>query len=131
MEMLNKKGKVFMDIISTKQLAEIVCEKRKSKKMSQKDLSDKTRINRIMIGRIENDTYVPSIKQLEALASVLDFDIRELFEERRGNNLFVALKSEALNEKEKEGVDRLFSMMLMLRQQIQLRKSFENGKIKN
>lgn len=120
-----------MEIISTKRLADLVVERRKEKKISQQDLSDQTSINRIMISRIENNTYVPSLKQLESLATVLDFDIKELFVERNINNSFVALKSEALNETETEGVDKLISMMLTLRHQIQIRKSFENGKTKN
>ncbi|MCY1152967.1 MAG: helix-turn-helix transcriptional regulator [Sphaerochaetaceae bacterium] len=120
-----------MEIISTKRLAELVVGRRREKKISQQDLSDQTSINRIMISRIENDTYVPSLKQLESLSNVLDFDIIELFEKRNINNSFVALKSEALNERETDGVDKLISMMLTLRQQIQIRKSFENGKTKN
>ena len=40
-------------------------------------------------------------------------------------NSFVALRSEALSDSEKEGIEKLFTMMLSLRQQIQLRSLFE------
>lgn len=98
--------------------------------MSQNSLAEKTEINRALISRLENDEYIPSIKQLEALSKTLDFDISELFVERTKNNSFIALKSKVLNETEKQGVDKLFSMMLTLKQQIQIRNTFENGKRK-
>lgn len=117
-----------MEIISTNMLADLVFKKRKEKKMSQKLLSEKTDINRALISRLENDEYVPSLKQLEALSDILEFNIKDLFIERDTNNSFIALKSEVLNEYEKKGVEKLFSMMLTLKQQIQIRKTFENGK---
>lgn len=120
-----------MEIISTEKLASVVYNLRNEKNMTQQDLSDKTGINRIMISRIEKNKFIPSIKQLETLSNTLNFDVTTLFVEKKDNNFFVALKSEALNEKEKQGVEKLFSMMLTLRQQIQIRKSFENGKVRN
>jgi transcriptional regulator with XRE-family HTH domain len=122
---------VYMEIISTEKLASVVYNLRNEKNMTQQDLSDKTGINRIMISRIEKNKFIPSIKQLETLSNTLNFDVTTLFVEKKDNNFFVALKSEALNEKEKQGVEKLFSMMLTLRQQIQIRKSFENGKVRN
>lgn len=44
---------------------------------------------------------------------------------------FVALRSETLNEAEEEGVDKLFKMMISLRQQIMLRRKFENESTTN
>ena len=49
---------------------------------------------------------------------------REAKKER--TNSFVDIRNEALSDSEKEGVEKLFDMMLSLRQQIQLRRSFEN-----
>lgn len=49
-----------------------------------------------------------------------------MFFEKERTNSFIALRSEALSDSEKEGVDRIFKMMLSLRQQILLRSSFEN-----
>lgn len=46
--------------------------------------------------------------------------------EKDRTNSFIALRSEALSTSEKEGVEKLFTMMLSLRQQIRLRSSFEN-----
>ena len=48
----------------------------------------------------------------------------EMLKKERANS-FVDIRDEALNDSEKEGIDKLFDMMLSLRQQIQLRNSFE------
>ena len=47
--------------------------------MTQTDLSEATVINRSMIGQIENQTFKPSITQLESLATVLKFDPSSLY----------------------------------------------------
>ena len=115
-----------MKTLSTKKLAETVRNHRESKELTQEELGNLTGINRIMIGRIEKENFIPSIVQFEALSQVLGFDITEMFVEKERTNSFVALRSEALSESEKEGVEKLFTMMLSLRQQIKLRSSFEN-----
>lgn len=115
-----------MKKLSTAKLAETVKEIREQKGLTQEELSTLTRINRIMIGRIEREKFIPSITQFEALSNVLDFEITDMFVEKEETNSFIALRSEALSEGEKEGVDRLFKMMLTLRQQILLRRKFEN-----
>jgi transcriptional regulator with XRE-family HTH domain len=115
-----------MKKLSTAKLAETVKEKREQKGLTQEELSKITGINRVMIGRIERENFIPSITQFEALSNVLDFEITDMFVEKEETNSFIALRSEALSEGEKEGVDRLFKMMLTLRQQILLRRKFEN-----
>lgn len=115
-----------MKTLSAKKLAETVTKRRGEKGLTREELGTQTGVNRIMIGRIERENFTPSIVQLEALSSVLDFDITEMFVENEKNNTFIALRSEALSENEKEGVDKLFKMMLSLRQQILLRRKFEN-----
>lgn len=79
-----------------------------------------------MIGHIEREDFTPSIVQFEALSKILGFDLTEMFVEKDRTNSFVALQSDALSDNEKEGVKKLFTMMLSLRQQIKLRNSFEN-----
>lgn len=115
-----------MKVLSSKKLAETVRRLREEKGYTQEVLGSLTGINRIMIGRIEREDFIPSIIQFEALSNVLAFDITEMFVEKERTNSFVALRSETLSESEKEGVEKLFTMMLALRQQIQLRSSFEN-----
>jgi len=80
----------------------------------------------MMIGRIEREKFTPSILQFEAVSNVLGFDLKGIFIEKARTNSFVVLRSETLSESEKDGVEKLFKMMLTLRQQIQLRSSFEN-----
>ena len=115
-----------MKTLSSKKLAETVKNLRESKGYTKEELGDLTGINRIMIGRIERENFTPSIAQFEALSNVLNFDFTEMFVEKESTNSFVALRSEALSDIEKEGVEKLFTMMLTLRQQIKLRSSFEN-----
>lgn len=120
------KGGPIMKTLSAKKLAETIKKLREEKGYTKEELGNLTGINRIMIGRIEREDFTPSIIQFEALANVLGFDITDMFIEKEKNNSFIALRSEALSENEKEGVDKLFKMMLSLRQQILLREKFEN-----
>ena len=64
--------------LSQKSLADIVIKKRKELGLTQKQLSDKTGINRAMLSRLETQDYVPSIPQLEALSEVLEFDVADV-----------------------------------------------------
>ncbi len=115
-----------MKKLSTIKLARTVKLKREEKGLTKEQLSELTGINRIMIGRIERENFIPSIIQFEALANTLKFDITDMFVEKQETNSFIALRSEVLSESEKEGVEKLFTMMLTLRQQILLRSKFEN-----
>ena len=70
-----------MKKISKKIVAETITAKRKEKKLSQAVLSDMTGINRSMIGRAENEEFMPSVEQLQALGEVLGFEVTDLFVE--------------------------------------------------
>ena len=70
-----------MKKLSLALLAETVRTRRKAKHLTQAQLSEITGINRSMLGRLENETYKPSLDQLEALAQVLEFEIPELYRE--------------------------------------------------
>ncbi len=115
-----------MKILSAVKLSETVSELRNKKNLTQAELGELTGIHRIMIGRIEREEFTPSIVQLEALASVLGFEITDMFVEKEQSQSFIALRSESMNEAEKEGVDTLLGMMFTLRQQILLRRKFEH-----
>ncbi len=64
-------------------LANILIEGRKHRNMRQADLGEATGINRTMIGKIENQDYIPSIEQLQALGETLNFDFTDLFVEAK------------------------------------------------
>lgn len=53
---------------------------RLSKKITQKNLSDKTKINQSIISRYENGTIVPPIPKLEIIAQALEVDIKDLLD---------------------------------------------------
>lgn len=120
-----------MKMLSAKKLAETVTKLREVKGLTKEELGTLTGINRIMIGRIEREDFMPSIVQFEALGNILGFDITDMFVEKETTNSFIALRSEALNYTEKEGVDRLFKMMIALRQQVILRRKHENESVHN
>lgn len=120
------KGDLSMKDLSTTKLAETVKNLRNSKGYTKEELGTLTGINRIIIGRIEREDFIPSIIQFEALSKVLGFDLIEMFVDKEKTDSFVALRGEVLSESQKEGVEKLFTIMLTLRQQIKLRSSFEN-----
>ena len=120
---------MVMKTLSAKKLAETVTRFREIKGFTKEELGNLTGINRIMIGRIEREDFMPSIVQFEALGSILGFDITDMFVEKKAKNSFIALRSETLNDTEKEGVDKLFKMMIALRQQVILRSKYENESI--
>ena len=68
-----------MKKLSTEKLSKLIEAKRKENKLSQSQLADKTGINRVMISKIENQEYIPSILQLQTLGEVLKFEITDLF----------------------------------------------------
>lgn len=115
-----------MKTLSMSKLAKTVKILRDKKGMSQVELGKITGINRLMIGRIESQNFIPSINQLQELADVLQFDITEMFVTKSEPNSFIALRSEDMSDSEKEGVEKLFTMMLSIRQQILLRRKYEN-----
>lgn len=70
-----------MKKLSTAVLADTVKKKRKARNLTQAQLAEQTGINRSIIGRLENETFKPSIDQLEALAQVLNFEVTDLYVE--------------------------------------------------
>ena len=72
-----------MNRIRQEKLAKTIREKREKLNMSQLDLARKTGINRAIISRIENNTFMPSIEQLEDLQEVLNFTDEEIRENKQ------------------------------------------------
>lgn len=68
-----------MKHLSITLLSNTIIKQRKKLSMTQAQLAEVTGIHRTMIGRLENEDYMPSIEQLEKLAEVLSFDITDLF----------------------------------------------------
>lgn len=68
-----------MKKLSQNKMIDTILSKRKAMGLTQASLADKTGINRVMIGRIENREYMPSIDQLERLGEALGFEVTDLF----------------------------------------------------
>lgn len=111
-----------MKRLSQDKMVEVVKRLRKMKNLTQEQLSIETGMNRQMIGRLENNEYMPSIPQLEKLAEVLGFDIPDLYVENEPM-IYTAFRSSSMSKEEKEGVDHMFEMMMASKQQILLRKA--------
>lgn len=75
-----------MNRITQEQLSKTIKLKREELGMSQLDLAKKTKINRAMISKIENNTYMPSISQLEDLQEALGFSLEEIRENKNKTN---------------------------------------------
>ncbi|MBO4476687.1 MAG: nucleotide sugar dehydrogenase [Lachnospiraceae bacterium] len=67
-----------MKHLSLKLLADTVTSRRKTLKLSQNVLSEKTNINRSIISRLEAQDYSPSVDQLLCLCSVLSFELSDV-----------------------------------------------------
>lgn len=69
-----------MNRIKEELLAKVTKERREKLNLSQNGLAEKTGINRAMISKIENGSYMPSVEQLEDLQEVLGFSFDDLRE---------------------------------------------------
>lgn len=75
-----------MKKLSIQILVDTVIRLRKEQGYTQVTLANATGINRAMIGRLEKSNYVPSVDQLQALGTVLGFEVTDLFvDEEEGN----------------------------------------------
>lgn len=119
---IKKEGINVMEIIGEK-LADVIKKRRTLLQYTQEELGKKTGINRQMIGRIENNKYIPSMQQLSNLSDALDFNIGEVIGEKKERNIFVAMMGEAQTENEKEWLEKMTSMMLCLRKHYRLRNA--------
>ena len=81
-----------MKHLSLKLLAETVTSRRKSMKLSQAALSEKTNINRSIISRLEAQDYSPSVDQLLSLSSVLDFQPSDVIVDDEAEPVLVGRK---------------------------------------
>ena len=79
MQLLVTLTRGIMKKLSQEKMIDTILSKRKALGLTQASLSEKTGINRVMIGRIENKEYMPSIDQIERLGEVLGFEVTDLF----------------------------------------------------
>lgn len=68
-----------MKKLSIDKLVETIHTLRKGKGLTQAQLADATGINRVMIGRIENKDYVPTVDQMQMLGETLGFEVVDMF----------------------------------------------------
>ena len=85
-----------MKHLSLKLLAETVTSRRKTMKLSQAALSEKTNINRSIISRLEAQDYSPSVDQLLSLSSVLDFQPSDVIVDDEAEPVLVERKKIAV-----------------------------------
>lgn len=117
-------GGTKMKKMSQKLLADIVRNRREQKGMTQEQLGEQTGINRVMIGKIEKESYIPSLGQLEQLCEKLDFEVTDVLEERKPM-YYSAFRGENSTDTDQRGIDYLLKMMMVSKQQLLLRKMIE------
>lgn len=76
-----------MKTLSLPLLSETVVSRRKNQKITQAELARLTGMNRSVLSNLETGVYTPSIDQLQALASVLHFEVTDLFLEQESPHL--------------------------------------------
>lgn len=112
-----------MKKISFDKLSKLVIQKRNELNLTQSELGEKTRINRQLIGRIEGGKFIPSITQLEALLDQLNINFDDIIDDKVEEDVFLAMRGKAESDEEKEGLDKMISMMLCLRKHKNLRRA--------
>lgn len=70
-----------MKKFSNETLARIVTTLRKQRGLTQQQLAARAHMNRTMLSHLEQQTYTPSIEQLDALAAALGFDPTDVYTE--------------------------------------------------
>ena len=70
-----------MKKLSQVKLVNMVKAARKANGMSQADLAEATGMNRVMVSRLETMDFLPSIRQLEAVAEALGFEVADVYAE--------------------------------------------------
>ncbi len=85
-----------MKHLSLKLLAEAVTGRRKTLKLSQAALSEKTGINRSILSRLEMQDYSPSVDQLLSLSAVLGFQLSDVIVEDETESAAVERKKIAV-----------------------------------
>ena len=118
-----------MRILSTIKLAETVNYYRIDKGLTIADFSNLTGLNIHNIHRIESGKYIPTIDQFEVLSKYLNLNLNLLLEDDKEQNTFDLPRKEACTQSERDGLETLFSMMLALKQQVRLRRTFEDSSL--
>ncbi|MFA5698917.1 MAG: helix-turn-helix domain-containing protein [Sphaerochaeta sp.] len=111
-----------MKTLCAEALAKTVSERRIRLGWSQAELGEKINLAKPFIARIEQADYFPPSPTLQALADLLDFDITTLYIDKESSRSFTSTLHFDLNELKDEGIEKMFLMMSVIRQQILLRK---------
>lgn len=115
-----------MKILSAKKFSETVKRYREENGLTIEELGNATGLNKNIIQRIEYGGFIPTIFQYECLASTLDLKLDDLTQVKDLSHSFTELANQVQTPAEKEGLERFIQMMIALRQQTYLRKSFNS-----
>jgi len=89
-----------MKTLSLQLLSDTVVSRRKALKITQSQLAQSAGINRSILSNLENGIYTPSIDQLQALASVLQFEVTDMFVNQENSNLSAKYSNGDMNQNE-------------------------------
>ena len=83
-------GGLFIYEIYYELFSRDVLKLRKEKKLSQIELSEKTEINRVLIGKLEKMEFIPSIIQCEKICDALNINLVDYFKEKETKKVISA-----------------------------------------
>lgn len=113
-----------MKKINIKKLSKLMIEERKKRGFTQEQFGKITGVNRQIIGRIEQEKVIPSLSQLDKILEILELDFNSIVEESNTDDVFMSMRGEVKTEEEKDGLDKMISMMLCLKKHSQLRRAY-------
>ena len=111
--------------ISVERLSTLVHQARDKKNLTQEQLGNLTGINRQIIGRIESGKHIPSIEQLNIILEFLHINFNEIIEEKKDEELFLAMMGEAKTSEEKDWFEKMISMLLCIQKHERLRRAYD------
>ena len=111
-----------MNIISQEKLSSLVKKQREVKRITQEELGKTTGINRLLIGRIEKASFLPSIPQLDSLMQTLDFSFEDICTEHELSDLSsLFLRGHVDTPEEKVQLNQMKNLITALKRQLVLR----------
>lgn len=85
-----------MKHLSLKLLSDIIVNRRETLKMSQVDLSEKMKVDKSIISRMELQEYSPTVDQLLSLANILGFEVSDVIIDDEAERVSVERKKIAV-----------------------------------
>lgn len=112
--------------ISVERLSNLVHQMRNKKNLTQESLGNLSGIDQQIIERIESGKYIPSKEQLSTLLKFLNINFNEIIDEKKDDEIFLAMKREAKTIEEKDWFEKMISMIICIQKHERLKKAYDH-----